>query len=105
MPVVSAQPFLFTLLSPFPSLALSAEGEWAVQDLNLKSQNDHKPLTANHLTQSAKNTDKGQGTESGTLSPELVEIVRVWPGLPEAVKQQIKTLAESYQVKENSNGA
>ena len=35
MPVVSAQPFLFTLLSPFPSLALSAEGEWAVQDLNL----------------------------------------------------------------------
>ena len=62
--------------------------------------NDNKELT--------KNTEPGTVQNQVHLlekHPELTEIVRLWPGLPEYIRQAIKTLVKSFQVKENSNGA
>lgn len=85
MPVVSAQPFLFTLLSPFPSLALSAEGEWAVQDLNGNSQG----LVNKKLTESNESQEVQNPVHILEKHPELADLIARWPDLPETVKQSI----------------
>jgi hypothetical protein len=37
--------------------------------------------------------------------PDLAALIDAWPGLPEHIRQAIKTQVNSYQIKENSNGA
>lgn len=90
---------IFFTCSPAPnSPALTfrqSRKKWAGVD---STDTPVKPLQSNQLESMAENTDVSSGTEYGTgqnntLSPDLAEIVRVWPGLPDKIKKQILTLA------------